>query len=83
MAGRKKKTTGRAMVNPSGQPMGYGLYNFIHKMRHPGVVRLSERGYAADPLRAYETALGLKPRPVVSNLRRRRNQILPGYYNQR
>lgn len=56
---------------PNRKPTGYGLYTAIHKWRHGAkAIRLSPRGYRHDPLRAYEIALGLKPRRLVRALRR-------------
>ena len=39
--------------------MPYRLYKFVHKVRHPGVVHLTRRAYRRQPLRAWETAVGL------------------------
>lgn len=53
------------------QPRGFGLYRFVHRVRHPGVVRLTAKGYRRDPWRAFRTALGLHPRGTVKAIRRR------------
>jgi len=67
-----RKITKKTPRKPVKSPPGYGVYKTVHRLRHPGVTMLSEKSFKRDPLRAMETAVGLKPKAVVRNLRRRR-----------
>ena len=55
---------------------GYRLYKFVHKVRHPCVVHLTRRAYRRQPLRAWETAVGLgtKRKGVVHTIRARKRR---------
>jgi len=57
-------------------PTGFALYKLVSKLRHPGVVRLTERAYSHDPLKAWETTLGLgtKRTGVVSKIREKKRR---------
>ena len=56
----------KASFNPpkkAKQPFGYGFYTTVHRLRHGrSAIRLSPKGYRYDPLRAWETAVGITPR---------------------
>lgn len=69
MRGKARVTRARQPRKP---PVGYGLYRLVHRIRHPGVVHLTRRGYGHAPLRAWETAVGLRPRKMITAVRRRR-----------
>ena len=58
----------------AGQPLGYGLYKAVHRWRWGrGVVMFSPKGYrAVGSWRSMELALGLRPRPWITKIRRRR-----------
>jgi len=58
---------------PTKPPVGYGLYKVVHRLRWGSTVMLSPRGYRHAPLRAWETAIGLRPRKqsLVGKVRRR------------
>lgn len=77
MVRKTSKLRTRRAARREGSPKGYDIYKWVHKLRHPGVVRLSEKGYATDPWRAMRTALGLKPRPVMKAIRKRARPQVP------
>lgn len=66
----------RGIRRKAGFNIGYRAYRFVHGLRRPGVVRLTQRAYRHHPLRAWETALGLgvKRKGVVHRVRRRKGR---------
>ena len=61
---------------PDGEtPRGYGLYKALQRLRFPGMrVHLSQEAYAKDPWRAFEIAMGLKPKKIVKDIRSLRRE---------
>lgn len=57
--------------NPK-SPAGYGIYKVVHRIRWGKTVMLTPKGYAYDPWRAMETAMGIKPRATIRSIRARK-----------
>lgn len=79
MPQRRRAPARRAVRTSPGkrkQPAGFGLYKLVHRVLHPGVTRLTARSYRSQPLRAWETALGLgrKRKGVVHKVRARKSR---------
>lgn len=52
-------------------PRGYRVYRAIHRFRYPRVTTLTPKAYRYAPIRAFETALGIRPRKWIRQIKGR------------